>query len=138
MIGTPLLVGPKERVALQQLRQFAASRPVQMVGLLERLKKPKEKRRHMARMTEQTIDIPLAYAVTFSIELGHPCGAARHMSMSVKRDGRLPRPEAVWMVAEELGFVGALDQCTVWLEELQGHGQAVNVVQPLTAGEGTA
>jgi hypothetical protein len=55
------------------------------------------------------------------------------MSMSVQRDERVPNPVGVWMVAKELGFVGEMrpDNVTMWLEDLDGHGQAVNVVQLL-------
>jgi hypothetical protein len=52
------------------------------------------------------------------------------MSMSVQRDGRLPNPHALWLVAEQLGFVDSLESCVVWPEKLKGHGQAINVLQP--------
>jgi len=137
VIGTPLVVGPDEKSALQQLRELAAQKPVNMDGLLERLQDPAKKRRHMQQMTAQTIPIPFAYTVTFSIEIGHPGGAtARHMSMSVLRDGRLPRPEAVWMICEQLGFIGSLQQCdAVFIERLSDGGDAVNVVQVISAPE---
>jgi beta-phosphoglucomutase-like phosphatase (HAD superfamily) len=54
------------------------------------------------------------------------------MSISSVRRGRVPTPEAAWMVAEELGFEGDLRQCVVWLEDLQRgaeRAKAVNVVQ---------
>lgn len=130
MIGTPLIIGDAEKTKLRELRELAAKHPVDMRGIEARLKLPKTKAAHMAQMTAQTIDIPMAYQLTFSIETGHPGGTARHMSMSVQRAGRLPNQYAVWMVAELLGFVGGLDQCDhVWLEDLKGHGEAVNVVQ---------
>lgn len=71
------------------------------------------------------------HAVTFSIETGHPIGTARHMSMSSPAAGRVPIPEAVWMAAAELGFTGSIEQCMTWPEQLQGHGVAINVVQPM-------
>lgn len=42
------------------------------------------------------------------------------------------------MVAQELGFTGSLDDCTTWLEDLQGHGNTVNVAQYITASEAHA
>jgi hypothetical protein len=138
MIGTPLFVGPDERAALAALRDLAARHPVDMAGLTERLKDPANKRRHMRQMTEQTVYLPAAYAVTLSIEYNHPGGTtARHMSMSVDRK-ELPNVHAVWMICEELGFVGKLEECVVWLEHLQGHGEAVNVCQLITAQPGAA
>jgi hypothetical protein len=134
--GTPLVLGPAERDALKRLRERAALQPVDMRGLLRRLEDPVNKAAHMRQMTDQTVELAFGSAVTFSIENNHPLGACRHMSMSSPAPGRVPRPEAVWMVAEQLGFVGALEMCVVWPEELRGHGMAINVVQPLMTSEG--
>ena len=59
------------------------------------------------------------------------------MSVSIKRDGRVPHPIGVWMVAEVLGFTGALEICSIWAEELSDGfgGYAINVVQPLSVTE---
>ena len=85
----------------------------------------------MARMTAQTITLPLSFMVTYSVEIGHPAGRCRHLSVSIEQEGRAPGAEAVWMIAEEFGFYGSLESCTVWLEELRGRQSiAVNVVQP--------
>jgi hypothetical protein len=131
-MSTPLMLGPNERAALDSLRELANTRPVDMTVLVEALKHKAGKAAHMLQMTAQTIDIPLDFMVTFSIETGHPIGTCRHMSMSVGKKGRVPHPHAIWMVAEVLGFIDELDTCRCWLEDLQGHGQAVNVVQPVS------
>jgi hypothetical protein len=68
----------------------------------------------------------------FSIETGHVVGACRHMSMSIVRVGRVPSQEAVWMVAEQLGFSGGLTACTAWPEKVSDGVTAINVVQPLS------
>jgi hypothetical protein len=135
MTGTPLLIGTHERIELRRISLLAHSRPVDISTLTERLATPAGKAAHKERMNEQTIAIPLAYLVTYSIEINHPHGTARHMSMSVQRDERVPNGVAVWMVAVELGFTGSLEECTTWLEDLTGHGKAVNVVQYVTADE---
>lgn len=135
---TPLLIGPAERDALARLRALAAEHPVDMTGLQSKLRDPVCKSEHMAQMTRQSVAIPLDFLVTFSIELNHPIGTCRHMSMSVGKADRIPNPDAVWMVAEILGFTGGLYDCTLWREQLQGHGEAINVVQPLTAEGGHA
>lgn len=129
------MIGPGEREALARLRAQAEARPIDVSTLERAIATPEGKAHHRIRMTEQTVLIPAAYMVTFSVETNHPHGTARHMSMSVQREGRLPIGHAVWMVAVELGFTGGLGECTTWLEELQGHGQAVNVVQYVTAHE---
>jgi hypothetical protein len=134
---TPFIIGPDERVALKALAQLASEHPVDMDGLLERLKDPANKRRHMQQMNQQSVRLPFDYLVTFSIERNHPGGrVARHLSVSSPNPNRVPRPQAVWMVAEELGFTGVEVTgevpplgSTIWLEKLQGHGEAVNLVQ---------
>lgn len=130
MTGTPLLIGPDEVQALRALRELASQNPVDMAKLMPTLLRRAGKKKHLERMQTQTIPLPMAYLVTYSVEFNHPHKrTARHMSMSVLRDGRLPNQQAVWMVCEELGFTGDLDQCAVWLEALSDGGMAVNVVQ---------
>ena len=101
------------------------------------IKLPPLKAKHMKQMTRQTIQIPMNFLVTFSVETGQPMGVCRHMSMSVDQEGRTPSPEALWMVAEEFGFVGSLQDCKVWKEDLQGHGIAINIVQPVAMVAGS-
>jgi hypothetical protein len=135
-----LLIGPDQIAALHDLRDRAAAAPVNMRGLGERLSTAEGKAAHVAQMTAQSIELPVGVLVCFSIETGHPCGTARHMSMSVK--GKLPPIPVAWMIAAELGFGGAEDfsACTVWRENLAGHGEAINAVQPLDvqSSEGNA
>jgi hypothetical protein len=125
-----LLIGPHERKQIAQLVAAAQEKPVNMVGITERLKLPKLKAAHMTQMTAQTIDIPAGFMVTFSFETGHPCGLCRHLSIS-RSNNRLPHPQAAFMIAQEFGFWG--DDLTsldgVWVENLKGHGDAVNLVQ---------
>ena len=128
---TALFIGPEQKAALVALRERAAKAPVDMPSLMERIKTTRGRREHKDRMTRQTVALPVSYMVTFSIETGHPCGTCRHMSMSTATAGRVPSPEALWMVAQELGFSGELSSCSTWFEDLEGHGRAVNVVQPV-------
>lgn len=137
-MGTPLMIGPVERAALHELRERAAAHPVDAATLAARIATPTGKEKHRAQMTAQTVRIPLAYLVTYSVETGHPRGTYRHMSISVQRTGRLPNPEAVWMVAQVLGFTGSLDECVAYRESLQGHGEAINVIQIVAAAEAHA
>lgn len=133
-MSSPLIVGPDERRNLQELRERASKKPVNMVGLAERLLIPANKDAHMDQMADQTIGLPTAFLVTYSVEFGHPIGPCRHMSLSSVRRGAFPIPQAVWMVAEELGFVGSLKFCTVWPEELMRGSEravAINVLQPV-------
>jgi len=142
VIGTPLLLGPDEQAALAALREKAAAHPVDMPPLLKRLQTADGKGSYLKWMLDElTIELPVAYAVSFSIETNHPGGrSARHLSMSVSRPGRTPIPEAVWMVAQELGFAGSIEQGVVWLEDLADDRAAVNLLQLMgvSAKEGHA
>lgn len=131
--GTPFLIGADERETLKKLREAAAASPVDVGGLKTKIASRAGMAAYVRQMTAQTVYLPFNYAVAFSIETGHPCGTARHMSMSSPVAGRLPRPEAVWMAAEALGFTGKIEDCAVWLEDLKGHGHAVNLAQPISA-----
>lgn len=129
---TLLVVGQEQREQLVLLRGRANDAPVDIVAVAKSIKTPEGKKRHKDQMTEQSVFIPTDFLVTFSVEVGHGAGTCRHMSMSVGRKGRVPNPHAIWMVAELLGFVGGLDQCMHYLEELEGHGMAINVIQPVS------
>lgn len=130
-MSTPLIFTDEARQQIVALCKLAEDNPVDMVGIDEWIKIPYRKEMHMAQMTAQTMMIPMAFLVTFSIEHGHPCGPCRHMSMSVQREGRMLHPAAVWMVAKEFGFWGVIEDCdAVWQEELK-QGNAINVVQVL-------
>lgn len=137
-MGTPIVIGPAERAALQVLRERANAHPVDASTLAARIASPDGKARHRDQMTGQTVRVPLAYLVTFSIETGHPKGTFRHMSISVQREGRVPNQESVWLVAQALGFTGSLDDCIAYLEDLQGHGKAVNLLQLVMSTEAEA
>lgn len=128
------MMGPAEVARLARLRDRAARDPVDMLEVAEKITTPEYKKRHKARMTGLSVLLPFGFLVTFSIENNHPGGTMRHMSMSSPAVGRLPMSEAVWMTAEALGFVGAIEDCASWIEDLEGHGSAINLVQPVKAG----
>ncbi len=131
MSHNPLIIGQAQKDALRALRELAAAEPIDMLPVLVQIKTPDGLKRHLARMERFTIDLPAAFAVTFSIELNHPAGTMRHMSMSSARYGKLPHPVGLWMVAEELGFAGGLESCTLWKEDIGDGYKAINVVQPV-------
>jgi hypothetical protein len=129
-----LVIGEPERAKLHALREAAAAAPVHMPDLLVRMKTDEGREAHRDAMTRQSVTIPTRYVVTLSIETGHPMGTARHLSVSSRADGRVPTPEAVWMIAEELGFTGGIRECKVWMEDLSDGGRAVNIAQPVGIG----
>jgi hypothetical protein len=130
----PLIITPDAVAALHKLRDLAALKPVHVPTLLEDMKVPEKKRRHLEQMNKQSVSIPgpWIFMVVLSIETGQPAGVCRHMSMSIIRKDRVPSKEAVWMVAKELGFSGGLEACFVYPEDLSDGGKAINVIQPLS------
>jgi hypothetical protein len=132
---TALVIGDKELDALAALRQLAAAHPIDVVDLADNLKVPKYAKAYQAQTREQSVIIPVAFCVTFTIER-HPGGMFRHMSMSVRREGRAPIPEAVDILADHLGFIGGYQACQTWIEKLDpkfsGCDRAINIVQPIT------
>lgn len=132
MIGSPLLITPEIVEKLKALRAQAERDMVNINTVIEMLKTKTGKRRHMERMTRQTLVIPgpWPYFVTFSVETGHPAGLARHMSMSVQREGRVPSPIMAWHIAGYLGFSGEFSACDeMYRENLSDGGVAVNLIQ---------
>jgi hypothetical protein len=108
MAATPLIIGASQKSALARLRAQAVAEPIDMPPVVKSLETEAGRAAHWQRMNALTIPIPLDFEVTFSIE-HHPGGTMRHMSMSSGRRGRTPTPEAVWMICEELGFVGSIE-----------------------------
>jgi hypothetical protein len=139
-MNNPLIIGASQLAQLNALRELAAANPVDIRAIMEAVKTPEGKERHMRQMDSQTIDLPVAYLVTFSIEIGQPFGPCRHMSLSSRLKNRTPIPQAVWMVCEALGFTGAeqFSGCQVYKEDLQrgpdpkkDRAVAMNVLQPI-------
>ena len=131
MALTPLIIGAEQRALLQGLRDKAVAEPIDMPAVIELIRTREGLARHLARMADFTIDLPSIYRATFTIEAGHPAGLCRHLSVSIKRHGRMPSHEAVWMIAEELGFKVGLHACAIWTEDIGEGDHAANIVQPM-------
>lgn len=133
-MSAPLIIDASVRDRLARLRQFASLHPIEMEKVVKEIATPEGLAAHLEHMSTQTTEIPgpWPFYVTFSIETGHPVGTCRHLSMSISRKGRTPSLAAVWMIAEELGFSGGLQACTIWPEDTRDGGNAVNVVQPIS------
>jgi hypothetical protein len=133
-VSAPLIITSEVVAALAILRELAAIRPVNVLDLMDRIKTRRGAAEHRAQMERQTYDIetgPYPFRVTFSMETGHPGGNARHLSISIRRDNRVPSPEAVIEIATIMGFEGELTDWAVYPEALRGGGAATNVVQPI-------
>jgi hypothetical protein len=134
--SAPLILCDAVRRDLAKLRARAARSPVDIARWTEAIKTPSGRELHLKQMDAQTVVIPgpWPFSVTLSIDVGNPIGPCRHMSMSVRRLGRVPTPPAVEMVARELGFVGGvLDYHRVWTERMRDGGKAVHIVQVIAS-----
>ena len=134
--AAPLIITPWARAKLALLREGASSYPIDMKGRVETIRTPAGMAKHMLQITVETTAIPdpFPFLVTFSIE-NHPVGTCRHMSVSIQRKGRVPSPEAAWMIAELLGFSGGIEACRMWTEPLDDGEVAINLVQPLAIAQ---
>lgn len=132
-MGAPLIISDEVERGLASLRDTAGRNPLDMAWVMEQVKTPAGRKRLDVLMSKYTMLIPgpFPFKVTYSVEQGHPSGTMRHFSMSIRKEGSVPSPEALWMVAEKLGFSGSLRMCMVYMEDATGGGKAVNVVQLL-------
>jgi hypothetical protein len=122
MIDTP----QKRRLA--ELRSLAARHPVDGIALQNDIKTRLGRRRHKSHVTRQTIVLPDGFVVSFTIDIGHPSGPCRHLTISMERIGGMPTPQFVATIAEELGFIDGGAHLTV---EQMGPRSCVVMIQPL-------
>lgn len=156
----PLMLTSRVVTDLRSLRRLAASKPLRMAVVEAAMATEDGARRHHDQMRRQSVKIPVPglpemawrtdggtmvllsagpekhpmfFRVTFSVEVGHPAGTCRHMSVSINRPGRIPSPECAWRIGLELGFEGGLTHCQGWTEEMSDGVMAVNLIQPVVS-----
>lgn len=128
--STALVIGARERQALRALCIRAAANPITVGDLKATLTDRDAKAEHVERVSSQTVYLPAAFMVSLTVEVQAP-GLYRHLCVSIHAGSGIAHPAAVWMIAEELGFVGSMRECIVYPETLRGHGFGVNVLQPV-------
>ncbi len=133
--STSLMIRAPERDALRALRDMAALHPVDMKTLMVAIKTPEGKRKHKEAMTRQTVHLPVNFFATYSVEVQRD-GLFRHLSVSIAAGTGVPNPEAVWMIAEALGFVGAISNCIIKPEKMPAGYMVINVLQAMSAHPG--
>ena len=132
-MATPLIIGPDEEAKFAALSKYANEHTIYMPDVMKLIATKAGERKHLDRMSDYTISLPFGYTVTFDIEIGHPIGTCRHLSVAAPLKGRVPSPPAVWMIAEYFGFKGGYSNCRVWDEDIDDGRITINVVQPLKA-----
>lgn len=128
-MAAALVLGEQQQIDLARLRQRAMAEPIDVRAMMQQIETRDGLVQHLARMESYTIPLPPSFMVTFTIEIGHPAGTCRHMSLSSVRHAHVPMPEAR-MVAEVLGFA-TFERWAVWEDKLSNGNLAINVVQPI-------
>lgn len=125
-----LIIGEAELAELQRVRQYAEAHPYDLEAMVDR---GTGKRQPPGNLSVYRCLIPVGFKVVFSIE-DHPQRTGktlrmRYLSVSVSSFNKLPSPEAVQMIMDELGFKRPWNECHIDTEEFKG-GQAIVVVEP--------
>lgn len=134
MSAAPLIISNTVIADLAALKTHAENNSININEATRAFQTEDGRKKHLDQMNSQTMLIrgPWNFFVTYSVETGHPGGTYRHMSMSIKRGGRVPHPIAVSMIAQYLGFVGDIESYDhVYVEDLSDGGRAINVLQEM-------
>lgn len=114
-----------DKDALNNLREYAEKNPI---AVDELLKIQSGAIRPVGKRSEHICELPVGFKIVYSIEQHHHGKWYRHLSVSVDAPGRLPHPENVDAIMDELGFKHDLhsgDLTTVYIEE----EKAINVIE---------
>jgi hypothetical protein len=133
----PLVVGPKEVAAIQQLIKKAGEHRVPLEDMQRRaLRLRRGDKLPKSYNMPFTIEIPFGFTVTYTVE-EQPQGWTRHLSVAADRVGRAPTPEAVDMLMREFGFrAPGVRQIEIkWMEPLGNDRKAVNLVEYIEASD---
>lgn len=136
-MGTPFLIDAATKQRLHRLRQLAELNPFNEKFFEDAARAGNDKddpnsrtETHVLIMNDFTMELPFGYTVTFTIE-ALKTGRQRHLSMASPIAGRIPLPEAIQMVADELGFEQPMKEWTTYMEEFKPGHHAVNVVETI-------
>lgn len=133
---TPFVMSPEVEAQLAALRSLAESDerklPVDLLKLYSQGFDPEDPRTRTKSLypLDQTLELPLGWKVTFSVE-EQPFGWARHLSMSSPAKGKLPHPVTLAWTMKALGFARKLPACFVYPEKYAEGRIAVNVIEPV-------
>jgi hypothetical protein len=125
-----LIIGETEQAELQRIKQYAEAHPYDLEAMVDR---GRGKRVAPGELSVYRCLIPVGFKVVFSVE-DHPQRSGktirmRHLSVSVSAFNKLPSPEAVQLIMDELGFKRPWQECHIDTEKFPG-GQAITVIEP--------
>lgn len=107
------------------LAKYAEENPVSMDELLDTVNK---QAKPVGDFKEHTLELPFGNRIVYSIE-DQPLGKIRHLSMSKGVKGKLPSVEAVRIIMKLLGFKNEIEYDIIFIEEIPGGRQAINVME---------
>jgi transposase len=119
-----LILGSSFSREIYELRHFAENN---RISLAKRSAMVAQKIKAIGDDPRYRREIPVKVRICFSIE-EHPGGWFRHLSVSIAH-AKPPNPEIVRTIMKEIGFLGELSTCQVYMEG----GCAVNVIEPIVA-----
>lgn len=125
----PLITGPEIVEAIQKVVDYAEAHRVSAMDLSRiaagTLEPPGDNPEHR-------VWVPVGFRCVFTIEQQPKLGWCRHISVSVKAEGRAPNEVAMETLMKLFGFTGAVRDAAkngrVWVEQ---HATAINVVEPM-------
>jgi hypothetical protein len=123
-----LLIGVDERAAIATLRAYAEANVIDPQAALALYEQDTEAFSQI--MAAMTVHLPIGYRVTYSHEQ-QTFGIARHLSVSIDRPGKMAHPEAIEMILTEFGMQPLKSSVGIWIEDIDEHRKAVNLLQPL-------
>lgn len=119
-----LLLGNEAAEAIAELKVRAEAQPLVAENMLNVLMVDPLGFRDMMNM--YSIDLPIGYRVTFCVER-QPSGSYYHLAISV--GGELPSFATAGAIAREFGMGRLQLMRCIWVEEMGGGRQAINLLQ---------
>jgi hypothetical protein len=115
----PFFLGKEQRQQLKKIKEYAEANPYSMDDLLDA---HNDKKLNAGHSKNNRCIIPVDFLIVYSIEETtiFPTNSShflRHLSIAIPSKDRLPAPETVSLVMEELGFKGGLSDAVKILKE---------------------
>lgn len=123
-----MIIGPEERAKIAELLALAAANIHDPERIIAATADPAGEAAHRDMMAMHSIDLPIGYVVTYSLER-QPPGLCHHISVSIDRPNQKPSLDAVGMILEAFGMEPIMNSARFWLEEIPPAFRVVNIVQ---------
>jgi hypothetical protein len=132
-----LIIGEAQQRQIAALRAFAAENPMD-AAKLPLYVKGKDATEIRDWMKQFSIELPVGFVVTYSHEIqpyAPPPGLCHHLSVTVAVRDKMPNPIHVQAILQLFGMAALENADALWIEEVDPHTKAVNVLQLMDATE---